>query len=299
MKSKKIVVISDIHGNMPALRAVTESINEWQPDTIIVNGDIVNRGPLSKEALLFVLDKQQREGWHILRGNHEDYILDCNNPENASEGPEYELMRFAHWTNAQLEAELVALLDTLPDEFQWFAPDGSEFRVRHASMQSNRDGLYHLADDKAFRQQIAPPPAVYVTGHTHHPFIRTVDETLVVNAGSVGASFDRDRRASYGRFSWNENDGWHADLVRVDYDFAQIEQDYATSGFLDEAGALPQLMLLELRRAHGLIYRWATRYQEDVLAEKIDLADSVRELMHKDDIRPFTGAPGWEIANGE
>ena len=281
---------------MPALRAVAESIQSWHPDLVIVNGDIVNRGPLSKEAFNFVLDKQRHEGWRILRGNHEDYIIECDNPKNASEGPEYELMRFAHWTNAQLGKETVAQLDTLPDEFQWFAPDGSEFRVRHASMQSNRDGLYHLADDKALRQQIAPPPAVYVTGHTHHPFIRTIDDTLVVNAGSVGASFDNDKRASYGRFQWSASDGWHADVVRVEYDYNQIERDYADSGFLAEAGALPQLMLLELRRAHGLIYRWATRYQDDVLAEKISLADSVRKIMYKDDIRPFTGAPGWEIA---
>ncbi len=288
---------------MPALHAVSKSISEWQPDIVIVNGDTVNRGPLSRKAFQFILDKQRQEGWHILRGNHEDYIIECNNPGNASEGPEYELMRFAHWTNAKL-GDLVAHLDNLPDEFQWFAPDGSEFRVRHASMKSNRDGLYHLADDKALRQQISPPPAVYVTGHTHHPYIRQVDKTLVVNAGSVGSSFDKDRRACYGRFTWSESDEWQAELIRVEYDFAQIEQDYADSGFLAEAGGLSQLMLIELRRAHGLIYRWATQYQDDVLNGNTTIEESVRKIMLEEDIRPFTGLPGWQagewrVASGE
>ena len=40
----KIVVLSDIHGNLPALHAVAEHFEPWQPDQVIVNGDITAHG---------------------------------------------------------------------------------------------------------------------------------------------------------------------------------------------------------------------------------------------------------------
>ena len=47
----KIAVLSDIHGNFVALQAVFEHIEAWRPDHTIVAGDIVNRGPRSKDCL--------------------------------------------------------------------------------------------------------------------------------------------------------------------------------------------------------------------------------------------------------
>ncbi len=128
----------------------------------------------------------------------------------------------------------------------------------------------------------------------HRPMIRRFNDSLVVNVGSVGAPFDGDRRASYGRFDWTP-DGWRAEVVRLCYDFEQTEQDYVESGFLTEGGPLAQLMLVELRRAGGLIYRWATRYQDMVLAGEISMEDSVRELLQDDDLKPFLGPPGWTL----
>jgi hypothetical protein len=113
----------------------------------------------------------------------------------------------------------------------------------------------------------------------------------------VGASFDGDRQLSYGRFTWTGGKGWDSEIVRLPYDFVRVEQDYATSGFLDEAGPLTQLMLVELRRAGGLVYRWASRYQKAVLAGEISLEASVRLVLSDDDLRPFLGAPGWSAAS--
>ena len=45
----------------------------------------------------------------------------------------------------------------------------------------------------------APRPGVLVGGHTHLPFVRTVDGMLIVNAGSVGRPLDGDPRGSWAR----------------------------------------------------------------------------------------------------
>lgn len=288
----KIAVISDIHGNVPALETVTADIEQWQPDCVVVDGDIVNRGPLSRDALEWVLARQASDNWHLVRGNHEDYILECAVPNGPAAGPEFELKQFAHWAYRQV-VDYVPIIAQIPGCYSVFAPDGTELRVVHGSMRDNRDGVYPQTTDAELREQIAPPPKIFVTGHTHRSLIRQIDDTTVVNVGSVGASFDGDRRLSYGRFSWTAKTGWDVDIVRLPYDFARVEQDYATSGFLEEAGALAQLMLVELRRAGGLIYRWASRYQEAVLAGEISLEESVRAVLRDEDLRPFLGPPGW------
>lgn len=290
----KIAVLSDIHGNLPALRAVTEDIASWAPDTVVVNGDIVNRGPRSKACLHFVFDKAENENWHVLRGNHEDYLLECARPDFPLTGPAFEIRRFAHWTYQQLNGE-VKVLAGLPDRYTLLAPDGSEFRVIHASMHSNRAGIYSEMADALLRARIAPAPAVFVTAHTHQPLIRRLDDTLVVNVGSVGAPFDLDWRPSYGRFTWEERNGWQAEIARVAYDRAQVERDYVASGFLEEAGPLAQLMLVELRKSRGLIFRWASKYEQAVREGRMSIEESVRRILSEDDVKPYLAPPGWVL----
>lgn len=289
----KVAVLSDIHGNLPALRTVVAHIDRWSPDAVIVGGDIVNRGPLSGACLELVAQRHEADGWRLLRGNHEEFVLDCGNPDRPLSGPGYETTQFAHFALAQVGAN-AELLRLMSDVFERAAPGGELLRIVHASMRNNRDGVYPATPDEELRRQIAPAPAVFVTGHTHRPLMRRVDGTLVVNIGSVGASFDDDRRAAYGQFSWAKS-GWSAEIVRLDYDYAQIEIDYVESGFLAQGGALAQLMLVELRKARGLIFRWASRYQEAVMNGRLTLEESVRYILCDDDVRPFTGPPGWSL----
>lgn len=287
----KVAVISDIHGNLPALRAVVAHVDAWSPDLVVVNGDIVNRGPNSGDCLEWMLERRERSGWHLLRGNHEEFVLDCGDPEQPLSGPAYQIKQFAHFALAQVSGSVGDLL-TLPDVYERPAPNGDLLRIAHASMRSNRDGVYPMTTDEDLRKQIAPAPAVFVTGHTHRPLIRRVDDTLVVNAGSVGSPFDDDRRAGYGQFTWT-GEKWRAEIARLDYDFGQIEIDYVRSGFLEQGGPLAQLMLVELRKARGLIHRWASRYEEAVLSGNMTLEESVRLILCDEDVRPFTGPPGW------
>ncbi len=289
----KVAVLSDIHGNLPALHAVVADIDAWAPDIVVVDGDIVNRGPNSGNCLAWMLERRESHGWHLLLGNHEEFVLDCEGPEQPLSGPGYEIKQFAHFALAQVNG-MAAELRTLPGIFECLSPNGDMLRVVHASMRSNRDGIYPETPNDILRKQIAPAPAVFVTGHTHRPLMRPVDDTLVVNIGSVGSPFDDDRRAGYGRFIWT-GDEWQAEIVRLAYDFGQIEKDYVRSGFLEQGGPLAQLMLVELRKARGLIHRWAGRYESAVLSGHITLEESVRQILGDEDVRSFTGPPGWTV----
>jgi len=292
----KIAVISDIHGNMPALETVTEDLERWRPDAVIVDGDIVNRGPCSLAAWQFVQKQVKDNAWQVVKGNHEEYVLDCATPAQEFDPPTIKIRQYAQWTYEQLNDQ-IADIAALPDQVSINGPDDSEFRVVHGSMRNNRDGVYPKTTDKELREQIAPAPSVFVTGHTHRPLMRQVDKTLVVNVGAVGAPFDGDPRLSYGRFTFTQSHGWQGEIKRLAYDTAQTERDYVSSGFLEHGGPLAQLMLVEHRRSGGLIYRWASRYQEAVINHELTLEESVRNVLRDEDLRPFLGPPGWNITS--
>lgn len=270
----KLAVLADIHANLPALHAVLDHIDAWQPDAVVVAGDIVNRGPRPAECLRLVLERQRTAGWGVLLGNHEEYVLRQARPDAAHSGPQFDMFRSAFWTLQQLNGD-VASLQALPFSQSLFAPDGSEVRIAHASMRGTRDGIFPDTPNDVLRVQVGRPHAsLFVVGHTHVPLVRRIDDTLVVNVGAVGMPFDGDPRASYGQLTWLRGD-WQAGIVRVAYDRSQTEQDYVDTGFLADGGALARLMLQELRLARSQLFQWALDYETPVLAGELSMDESV------------------------
>ena len=276
----KIAVIADPHANFIALQSVSEHISRWQPDHVIVAGDLVNRGPRPSECLGFVLDRQQTAGWCLLRGNHEDYVIDQAAPLAGRIGPTLEVHRPSYWTYQQLGYDISALL-AMHFQQSIFDTSGSELRFIHASMTSNRDGIYPESHDHEIKSKLklgtstdSRAPVVVCVGHTHRPFVRESNGLLLVNAGSTGLPFDGDHRPSYTQIS-HENGAWKARIVRVEYDRQQAESDFYTTGYLDDGGPLVQLVQIELKTASSQLYYWASRYLELALAGQISVAESV------------------------
>ena len=273
----KLAVLADIHGNWVGLQTVVAHLEQWQPDLVIVAGDVVNRGPRPRECLDFVLGKQKSEGWRLVRGNHEDYVLVFAKPEAPREGPLFEIYRNAAWTYWQLGGEVTAL-QAMPFEQSLADPTGAEVRVVHASMQGNRNGIFVSTTDEELRRKIDPAPGLMCVGHTHWPLIRTIDDTLVVNVGSAGLPFDGDDRVGYAQLTWQQG-RWQAQIIRLAYDKARNERDFFESGFMAESGPLAPLVLNELRTARPRLYRWSVDYEAQVLAEALSAEEAVQRFL--------------------
>lgn len=277
----KIAILSDIHGNYPALCAVLNHLEHWRPDFVLVLGDIVNRGPRSRECWQLIREQRDREGWRVLLGNHEEYVLEQASPSAPLEGPKAEIMRVSRWTMEQLGAEAVQALRVLPFSLELALNGHVRWPVRaaHGSMLGTREGIYPFSTAAEMRAKAGTPlPAVFCVGHTHQPLVREVGEMLVVNAGAVGLPFDGDPRASYAQLTWY-HDRWHGAIVRLEYDRAQAERDFYETGFLEGAGPLARLILRELQLARGQIYSWAQQYERAVLAGELSLAQSVERFL--------------------
>lgn len=283
----KLAILSDIHGNWPALEAVAADIDAWRPDRVVVNGDVVNSGPSNVACWRYVRERAATEGWVVLRGNHEEYVSEWAAPGLPREGIAYELVRLSEWTYRQLGGD-VAALAVLPDRWSWAAPDGSLLAVMHASLLGSRAGIYPVTTDDEVRRKMVRGAAVFVTAHTHVPHRRRVDGTEVVNIGSVGVPGDGDGRASYGRLAWDRRGGWRIEIARVPFDRAAAERDYFTSGFLAEAGPEAELDLVQFRAAHDARTRWRAVYGDRVVRGELSLADSVRRFLDETEFRPYS-----------
>ncbi len=276
----KIAILSDIHGNYPALLNVVEHVEAWSPDLVVVAGDTVNRGPRSADCLDLLLTREREAGWLMVIGNHEEYVIRQSKPDAPKSGPMADIQRASRWTYEQLNRDIAAL-EAMAFVRDLQGPDGGDVRVTHASMLGTRDGVYPgMADEELIPRLGRPLPAVFCVGHTHQPLTRALNGVLVVNAGSVGLPFDGDWRSSYAQVTWQEG-RWHARIVRLAYDRRRAEQDFYDTGFLDEGGPLARVILRELQIASGLIYSWAKEFEQPVLAGELTIEQSVERFLQR------------------
>jgi hypothetical protein len=181
----------------------------------------------------------------------------------------------------------VSELAALPDRLGYEAVDGSTLLVVHASIWGSRAGIYPWTPEEEMKRKIAPYPTVFVTAHTHVPFVRQLGKTLIINSGAVGLPGDGDWRASYGRLTWSPTSGWQAEIRRVAYDREQTERDFVSSGFLAEAGPGAMLTLVELRSARDAKTKWTRQYGQSVRAGKIKMETAVQEFLSADAFQPY------------
>jgi predicted phosphodiesterase len=281
----KIAVLADIHANYIALRTAIDHLSLWKPDKIVIAGDTVNRGPRPAECLELIHGKLKTEGWLVLRGNHEDYVIMHAGPDAPRQGPAIEVHRASHWTYQQLREDVTNLV-AMPLQLSFPGPDKRSVQFVHGSLLGTRDGIYPETSDYALRKKIGLDQhtslenslALFGVGHTHRPVIRWINGVLVVNAGSVGLPFDHDTRLAYAQLTW-QGGNWRAKIVRLAYDLKIAERDFYDTGYLENAGPLAQLVQIELLSGSSQLYNWAIVYQEPALQGKISVEESVRKYL--------------------
>lgn len=273
----KIIVLSDIHANLEALKVVLARVEEIAPDVVVVGGDVVNRGSQPAEVLELILDKINNHGWLILKGNHEDYVT------LASKGidhlPDWEREVYAHtsWT-ARAIPQFLPVISNWPDSVEVKAPDGSHLTCFHASKKGNRVGLYTTMKDDELRDHTHGVSSAICVGHTHVPFIRTVHGTLLVNSGAVGMPFDGVPDASIALFEWSRT-GWTAEIIRIPYDRNLTRKAFDDTGYIHEGGKMVQMIVRELETARPLLGSWHRRFEKEVSAGKIGLQESIDQML--------------------
>lgn len=240
----RLAILSDIHGNVAALEAVIEDIDHRQVDAVWVGGDLVGRGPEGSA----VVHRIRRLGWPSIGGNHEDYLLDFHHRRTPVEWEGREEWNAARWMTAELDAEAIGFIESLP-----FSLEHEGLKLVHGTPESNRHGIGPWTRDGEIAGHLRKiEESLLACCHTHRPLDRSVEGGRVVNIGSVGLPFNRDRRAQYALFTLGA-DGWQVEAIQVDYDLEATYRAYERSGFLSAGGVTAQLLLMELEHATPIL----------------------------------------------
>lgn len=271
----KIAVLSDVHGNLPALEAVLEDIARWQPDEVIVNGDLVNRGPLSLEVLLLL--HREQPAARLLRGNHENWLVRSAGQAPDRDSRTYEIDRFAHLALRQLgqHIEEIARWD---DHLDLTDLEGGSLHITHGSRKGDRHGISPETEGEELLERLGDPRDLFIGSHTHRAFSRYHHGNLVVNTGSVGQPFDHDERAAYVQLQFHHG-RWQVASVRVAYDRERAIADFERSGFLEQGGALTRVIFREFVEARMHVGPWRRKYLEAIQAGEISVVDSVARYL--------------------
>jgi putative phosphoesterase len=192
-------VLYDIHGNLPALDAVIEDARRAAVAEFVLGGDYAPFGAFPRETV----DRLRELDATWIRGNTDRWL------EDSSDLPQSDLNErsLAYCREALGEAahELSALAATAIVEGAL---------VCHASPRSDMKSFMPNSDEADAELLADEDPDVIVFGHTHLQFRRPSGRHTLVNPGSVGLPFDRDRRAAYALW----RGGGDFELRRVDYD---------------------------------------------------------------------------------
>lgn len=182
----RVAALYDIHGNLPALHAALRDIEAAAVDCVVVGGDVIP-GPMPGESLACLrgLDVPVR----YLSGNGErEVLLRLGGVE--SKGLPDAVREVIRWTGEQLSTEQRRQIGQWPEIVTLQIEGLGEVLFCHATPRSDSEIFTVETPTDVLRSIVAACGAdIIVCGHTHMQFDRTVGNTRVVNAGSVGMPF--------------------------------------------------------------------------------------------------------------
>ena len=72
----RVLAVSDVHGNLPMLRGALAAAGFTQSDTLVIVGDLVEKGPDSLGTLRYVMELSRRQRVYCVRGNCDDLVVE-------------------------------------------------------------------------------------------------------------------------------------------------------------------------------------------------------------------------------
>ena len=227
-----VAVITDIHGNLPALQAVLKRIEQLGIERIYCGGDLVGYGPHPNDVCALIDDRVIP----TIYGNY-DYAIgrdleDCGcayvDQHDRDLG-----QQSVDWTLAHTDQRSKEFMRGLPFDLRL---DHGDQRVRlvHGSPRKVNEYLFEDKPARTFERIAAGADCdILVFGHTHQPWVREYGDVLFVNCGSVGKPKDGDPRAAFAVLQ-PEGDRVVAHIERTEYDADAVADQLTAAGLPSE-----------------------------------------------------------------
>ena len=243
----KIVLLSDVHGNLPALLAVLEELKSFQPYLLAVAGDLTG-GPYTNE----VLELLHQQNAEMILGNSDLGLLRYLRHEGPEEWQTLKQFGLLRWNAHNLTEENFQCLSDLPEQRVVSLPGAAPIRLVHGSPRDPFESIYPEKDISILDlslQMIAEP--VLACGHTHEPWCLHRNGKMALNPGSVAGPLNGEIGAQYACMEWQESE-WQGTQKIVTYDQAPLQEAFVECGLIEEGGPVARSFLLSIETGQNV-----------------------------------------------
>ena len=223
-----VAVITDIHGNLPALQSALARIDELGIERVYCGGDLVGYGPHPNQVCALI----EERGIPTIYGNYDHAIArdehDCGCAYVTKHDRELG-QRSIEWTLAHTGRAAKDFMRELPFDLRFDVGDVPVHLVHGSPRKVNE----YLFEDKPARlyERLAGAETdpVLVFGHTHKPWVHAYGGVLFINCGSVGKPKDGDPRGAFAILRATRA-GVAARIERVPYDAGAVAREVVAAG---------------------------------------------------------------------
>lgn len=220
--NRKIAILSDIHGNFNALKAVISDAEKEGVNEYWLLGDILLPGPGSKDLLelLYQLPITVK-----IKGNWDDCFLEVLDVSNIDDATDIYLARLSQYLCETLSKDDIEFLRNMPTRVK-NTINGVNFSLTHNQIEKNWGGaLIPSSEQINFDHLFDKDTDVAIYGHVHHQMMRyDTNDRIIINPGTVGQPFSlwnkfrADNRAQYAILEVDDSGKLDVNFKKVTYD---------------------------------------------------------------------------------
>ena len=203
-----LAVFSDIHGNVSSLEEALKVMDTFKPDQYLFLGDMAGYYYYQNESIELL---NSLDNLVSIKGNHDEYFLKClSNKDELKKldkkyGQSYSLLY--NQVTEKSKKFFYSLAEFEKNEY---------YEAYHGSPNNFLEEYIYKETDIQLNTTV---PFVFL-GHTHYPMIKKVNDTLIVNPGSIGQPRDYNK----GSFSIIDLKDKKVENIRYTYEKSYLEK---------------------------------------------------------------------------
>ena len=211
----KIALISDVHGNHLAFQTVIDQLQSEGIEQIVCLGDVVATGPQPAHCV----DLLRKLEIPTVMGNADAWLLDPHRVPDADDVTRV-IEEVDLWCRQQLSASDLTFIETFQPTLAVALPDERRLLAFHGSPRSFDELLTATTPDETLAELLPDADVLIMAGgHTHQQLLRRYQDIVLINPGSVGLGYERERSSGEAR-----NVGW-AEYAVIDIQHTQLSID--------------------------------------------------------------------------
>ena len=279
----KTAIISDVHGNYPALLRVIEDAHANGVEQFVFIGDYIFDLPYPNEVTRLIM---KLDNAHIIKGNKENYLLGLAKSDQTDWT--YDQIGGIYQTFRDLEPDVLEYLMALEEE-KYIQLANNEFLFATHYLKSFKTENKQNCGSSEFHRRMLDDPftheqfledfqtlilsddirkeiesidaSVIVFGHNHLQSYGYCSGKLIINPGSCGQPLDFNVDAAYTILEASQ-EGYNVEEKRVEYDVKTLINDAKNSKLYASGKIWSELVFLAIKTGKdyfGIFFETASR----------------------------------------